>query len=69
MPEFVVTLRAGWRVDVEADTYLRTDRAELTHEFIVGSGVVIPVMTYPDSRVACVQRRDGHLLEQLWPAT
>lgn len=64
MTEWVVTLRDGRRIDVESERY----------EARVVDGVTVHCFTGPPrsptygDRVTLVQRRDGHLLEQVWPA-
>lgn len=71
MDEYVVTLTDGTRHDdVAAETYERVHvpvraTAEWRHEFRSRP----PGLSrwWPEDRILLVQRRDGHLLEQVWP--
>lgn len=62
MTEYVVTLRNGQRQEVESTHYeCRYDGDTIVHCF---TGP--PSSPTYDDRVLCVQRRNGHLLEQVW---
>lgn len=63
MTEFVVTLRNGRRVDVEAAEYEHAPGGSPSHRFMGAEANAV----YSDDLVLLVQRRNGHLLEQLWP--
>lgn len=64
MNQYVVTLRDGRRIEVEADLYERLeDCGPQGHSFTTEASA----SRYADERVLCVQRRDGFRLEQLWP--
>lgn len=60
MPEWVVTLRSGRRIDLEAERY---ECSGGLHVFERSDGTKVD---HPLNAV-CVQRREGHLLEQVWP--
>lgn len=66
MIEWVITLRNGQRHEVEARRYDRRTLADdsLHHEF---SSPPDPPKHWPDHQVVLIQRRNGHLLEQVWP--
>lgn len=65
MNEWVVTLRNGRRHEIEAESHERADQAGWRHEFWTAEGLA---RWWPEDLVTLVQRRDGHRLEQVWPA-
>lgn len=66
MIEWVVTLRTGRRIELEAERYDYIPAGgDALHTFVQADGSE----TGYSGNVVCVQRRDGHHLEQVWPAS
>lgn len=69
--EFVVILRDGQRHEVEADVFeveISDPPAKRLLRIAFGAEGAKPSRWWPGERVVLVQRRNGHLLEQVWPA-
>lgn len=68
MTEWVVTLRNGKRHELEADAFsANIEHGETTAIGLGADADEEPRISWPVEQVVLVQRRNGHLLEEVWP--